>query len=268
MKKSYTEHRAPETFEHSLCIPPSLLLSPSDIAISCAILFNAWFQVPIQTWPLSFPWASPVFHSLKCRGLKLNSLPTVDWPAQNGIKLSLLSSGIIDAVSESVFLGNMSHCWLIMACSLIKAKSFSTNAQHSWVLLSYTSILTALIRTWPGQVTGGGYLILFQPEPFCLGKPTLVPSLRSLYVYSIYIYTNHTVKRLGNAWNLVIYISMYIGPISLEWPQPSSARPLWTGTSSSVCHLAEQLRGKEDTVSVSIIQLPCPGKELFSERGN
>lgn len=36
----------------------------------------------------------------------------------------------------------------------------------------------------------------------------------------------------------------------------------------SVCHLAEQLRGKEDTVSVSIIQLPCPGKELFSEGDN
>lgn len=177
MKESYTEQRAPETFEYSLYIPPRLLLSLSDIAISCAILFNAWFQVPTQTWPLSFPWASPVFHSLKCRGLKLNCLPTVDWPAQNGIKVSLLSPEIIDAVSESVFLGNMSHCWLLMACSLIKVKPFSTNAQHSWVLLSYTSKLTTLIRTWSGKV-----------------------------------------KRLGNAWNLVIYISMYISPFSLEWP--------------------------------------------------
>lgn len=63
--------------------------------------------------------------------------------------MSLLSFEIIDAVSEFVFLVDMSHCWPIMAYSLIKAKSFLTNAQGSGVLRIKTSRLTIPIRSLP-----------------------------------------------------------------------------------------------------------------------
>lgn len=118
----------------------------------------------------------------------------MDWSTQNRVRLSVLSWERISVVSDFVFLDNVSYCWFITACSLIKAKSFSSTALYSWLLLIYTSKWMPPSEHSSEKVTGGGYLNWARPHPSCLATPSLVPSLRSLQVYHICVFMHF---RLG-----------------------------------------------------------------------
>ena len=78
--------------------------------------------------------------------------------------------------------------------------------------------------------------------------PTLTPCTQSQAV---------PAQATGDRWGAP-------SPASLSGLPPSSTSQPGAGdVHLLVCHLANQLRGKEDKATVSIIQPPQPGKELY-----
>lgn len=128
---------------------------------------------------LQLPWASTVFHSLKMWGHKTKQssscgLTCTEW----SWSIPFLIQDI-GAVSELAFLVNTSHCWLMRAHPLTKAKSFSTTAPYSCVPLIDTISWQPLSDHCPGTVIGSFYLNFIQFKPFCLNILSLMPWLRA-----------------------------------------------------------------------------------------